>query len=197
MYSTTPFLHILNIAWWPRWPYHINFLKLHLAFSLNSLRPRRNRRHFADDIFKCILLNENVLFSIEISLKFIPKGLIKNIPALVQIMAWRRPGDKPLSEPMMVSLTTHICVNRPQWVWYAYVLITPQEIQFLVIIASLTKQVTQILWLFNGKPCAKCIQSNTAADILGTSMISNTLRLRSYQHLTSEEMAPKYNMIWI
>ena len=43
--------------------------------------------------------------------------LIKNnIPALVQIMAWRRPGDKPLSETMMVSLLTHICVTRPQCV---------------------------------------------------------------------------------
>ena len=31
-------------------------------------------------------------------------------------MAWRRPGDKPLSEKMMVSLLTHICFNRPQWV---------------------------------------------------------------------------------
>ena len=31
-------------------------------------------------------------------------------------MAWRRPDDKPLSEPMMVSLPTHICVTRPQWV---------------------------------------------------------------------------------
>ena len=31
-------------------------------------------------------------------------------------MAWRRPGDKPLSEPMMVRLPTHICVTRPQWV---------------------------------------------------------------------------------
>ena len=31
-------------------------------------------------------------------------------------MAWRRPGDKPLFEPMMVSLLTHICVTRPQWV---------------------------------------------------------------------------------
>ena len=31
-------------------------------------------------------------------------------------MAWRRPGDKPLSEPMMVSLPTYICVARPQWV---------------------------------------------------------------------------------
>ena len=37
-------------------------------------------------------------------------------------MAWRRPGDKPLSEPMMVRLTTHICVTRPQWVkkWLCY-----------------------------------------------------------------------------
>ena len=50
------------------------------------------------------------------SLKFVPNGPINNIPSLVQIMAWRRPGDKPLSAPMMVSLTTHICVNRPQWV---------------------------------------------------------------------------------
>ena len=44
------------------------------------------------------------------------KGPINNIPALVQIMAWRRPGDKRLSEPMMVSLLTHICVTRSQWV---------------------------------------------------------------------------------
>ena len=69
-----------------------------------------------DAIFKCIFLNENVLIPIEISLKFVPKGPINNIPALVQIMAWRRPGDKPLSEPMMDSLPTHICVTRPQWV---------------------------------------------------------------------------------
>ena len=52
----------------------------------------------------------------QFSLNFVPNGPIKNIPALVQIMALRRPGDKPLSEPMMVSLQTHICVTRPQWV---------------------------------------------------------------------------------
>ena len=84
--------------------------------TLNTLRPRQNGRHFADDIFKCIFLNENVWIPIEISLKFVPKGPINNIPALVWIMAWRRPGEKPLSEPMMVSLLTHICVTRPQWV---------------------------------------------------------------------------------
>ena len=41
---------------------------------------------------------------------------IDNIPALVEIMAWRRPGDKPLSEPVIVRLLMHICVSRLQWV---------------------------------------------------------------------------------
>ena len=86
------------------------------AHKLDTLRPRQNGRHFPDDIFKCIFLNENVWISIWISLKCVPEEPINNIPALVQIMAWRRPGDKPLSEPMMVNLLTHICVTRPQWV---------------------------------------------------------------------------------
>ena len=61
-------------------------------------------------------LNENIWISIKISPKLVIKGPINNIPALVQIMAWRRPGDKPLSEPIMVRLLTHICVTWPQWV---------------------------------------------------------------------------------
>ena len=84
--------------------------------ALNTLRPRQNGRHFADDTFNRIFVNENVIISNKISLKFVPEGPINNIPALVKIMAWRRPGDKPLSEPMMVRLPTHICVTRPQWV---------------------------------------------------------------------------------
>ena len=79
----------------------------------NTLRPRQNGRPFSDDIFKCIFLNENFRIRIKISLEFVPKGPINNIPAMVQIMAWRRPGDKPLSEPLVVSLPTHICVARP------------------------------------------------------------------------------------
>ena len=74
---------------------------------LNTLRPRQNVRHFPDDILKCIFLNENDWISIKKSLKFVPKGQINNI---------RLAGAKPLSEPMMVSLLTHICVTRPQWV---------------------------------------------------------------------------------
>ena len=73
---------------------------------------RENLRHFADDIFKCIFLNENSWISIRISLKFVSMDEINNIPALLQIMAWRRLGDKPLSESMRVSLLTHICVTR-------------------------------------------------------------------------------------
>ena len=68
---------------------------------INTLRPRQNGRHLADDTFKRIFLNENVWISINIPLKFAPKGQINNIPELIQIMAWRLPGDKPLSEPMM------------------------------------------------------------------------------------------------
>ena len=64
---------------------------------INTLRRRQNERHFADDIFKCIFLNESVWIPVKISLKFVPGGPINNIPAMVQIMAWRRPGDKPLS----------------------------------------------------------------------------------------------------
>ena len=81
---------------------------------VNTLRPRQNGRRFPDDIFKCIFMNENVWILIKISVKFVPKGPINDIPSLVQIMAWRRSGDKPLSEPMMVSLLTHICVTRRQ-----------------------------------------------------------------------------------
>ena len=60
------------------------------------------------DIFECIFVNENVWIVIKISLKFVSKGPMNNIPVLVQIMAWRRPGDKPLSEPW---LPRHICIT--------------------------------------------------------------------------------------
>ena len=83
---------------------------------INTLRLRQNECHISDDISKRIFPNENVRIPIKISVKFVPRGRINNIPALVQIMAWRRPGDKPLSEPMIVILPTHICVTRPQWV---------------------------------------------------------------------------------
>ena len=83
---------------------------------VNTLRPRQNGRHFANDIFKWIFVNEDIWISMNISLEFIPKDQINNIPALVQIMAWCRPGGKPLSAAMIFRLSTHICATRPQWV---------------------------------------------------------------------------------
>ena len=67
-----------------------------------------NCHNFADDIFKCIFLIENA--------RIAPKVRINSIIALVQIMAWPRPGDKSSSEPMVISLLMHICVTRPQWI---------------------------------------------------------------------------------
>ena len=55
------------------------------------------------DIFQTTFSNAFSWIPIKISPKFIPKGPINNILALVQIMAWRRTGDKPLSEPMMTQ----------------------------------------------------------------------------------------------
>ena len=59
----------------------------------------------ADDIFKCIFLNENEWLLIQLSLKFAPRSPIDNKPALVQAMAWRRTGDKLLPEPVMTQFT--------------------------------------------------------------------------------------------
>ena len=71
---------------------------------VNTLGSRQNGRHFPDDNFKCIFVHENVSISIKISLKFVTKGPINNIPALVQTMAWPRPGDKSLSKPMLGNI---------------------------------------------------------------------------------------------
>ena len=59
----------------------------------------------ADDNFKCILLNWNNRIQIRISLKFVPTSSIGKKPALVQVMAWRQIGDKPLLEPMLTQFT--------------------------------------------------------------------------------------------
>ena len=73
---------------------------------INTLEPIQNGRNFPD-IFECIFLNENELIWIKISFSFVPNSPLNNIPLLVQIMACRRPGDKPLSEPVMANLLTH------------------------------------------------------------------------------------------
>ena len=86
-----------------------------MLLTLNTLRQRQICRHFEDGIFTCIFLNENVWISLKISLKFVPKVQINKIPALIQIIALHRPGNKPLSELMMVTLQciyVSLCLNE-------------------------------------------------------------------------------------
>ena len=72
---------------------------------VNTLRLGKMATPLADNIFKCISFNENCWISNKISLEHVPQGLIDNMAALVQVMALRRTGDKPLSEPMLVCCT--------------------------------------------------------------------------------------------
>ena len=93
------------------------------SLTLNTLRPRQHGHHFPDDIFKCIFVNENVWISIKFSLNIVPGGPINNIPALVQIMAWRRLGDSahghyPMPQDHQrgtVWLQIYMCPY--QWFW--------------------------------------------------------------------------------
>ena len=116
-----------------------------MAYSIGiTLRLRQNGRYFPDDIFKYICLNESIGILINISLRFVPKGPITNIPALVQIMAWRRSGDKPLSEPLMVRLSTHVCITQPQWVMLNGMVMLIQSIwpHFLCIVSDHESKVS-------------------------------------------------------
>ena len=82
-----------------------------MSWLINPLRPRQNCCHFANGIFKCIFLHENVWILPRVSLEFAPWVSINNILVLVQIMAW----CQSLFEPMMVSLLMHICITRLRW----------------------------------------------------------------------------------
>ena len=113
----------------------------------------------SNDIFNCSFLYENARICIKISLKFVPNGPINNILALVQIMAGRRPGDKSLSESIMVTLPTHICVTRPQWVKvdFKYFFKYFFQVDFLYFPFPWTRS---LLFLMNDDffPCATCRQ---------------------------------------
>ena len=74
--------------------HQLNFLPATSKY-INTLR--QNGCQLPGNIFECIFLNDKISVLIKISLKFAPKGLISNIPALVQIMAWCRPGNTYLN----------------------------------------------------------------------------------------------------
>ena len=63
----------------------------------------QNGRHFTDDIFRSNFINEKLCILIKISLMVVPKGLIDSKSALVQVAAWRRTGDTPLPEEVLIQ----------------------------------------------------------------------------------------------
>ena len=83
---------------------------------LNTLRSRQYGRYYTDDIFKWIFLIRMYGFRLKFHWNLIRVSTINIIPA--QAMLWRLPGNKPLSELMMIRLLMHICIARPQWVKY-------------------------------------------------------------------------------
>ena len=95
---------------------------------INTLRPRQDSSHFPTDIFKYIFLNENVWIFVTISLKFVPKGSINNIPSLVQIMAWPWSGDKPLSGPILAFFIDAYMRHSASMSWvYPFICISEQN----------------------------------------------------------------------
>ena len=127
--------------------------------TINTLRPRRNGQHFADDLckhnilqWKCLDFNYNVL-------NCVLKDKINNILALVQVMTWRRSGDEPLFELMMVSLLSLISVAQPQWInglnnsswiWHKIMGLSHCSLMGLYILThNLCKQLTICRWSFN------------------------------------------------
>ena len=71
----------------------------------NNLTPPPPGRHFVRRHYRMIFLSENDIIPIRISLKFVLRSPIDNKSALVQVMARRRTGDKPLPDPMPTQFT--------------------------------------------------------------------------------------------
>ena len=83
----------------------IQATRRHAADQFNSSTPGQKGCPFTDEIFKCIFMTEKLCILIQISLKFVHKGLIQNDLALVQVMAKCQTGNKPLSKPMQPQFT--------------------------------------------------------------------------------------------
>ena len=88
-----------------------------LLFIQTLTHWRRDKMNILQTTFSNLFSSKKIFeFRLKISLKFVSNGPINDIPALVQIMAWHRPRDNSLFEPIMVHLTTHTCITQPQWV---------------------------------------------------------------------------------
>ena len=81
----------------PCWWYE---LTMSLRIPFNTLRSEQNSRHLADDIFKCVFVNENFWISNQMSLIYVPHGIIHN----TSVMALRLTVNKPFPVPMLAKM---------------------------------------------------------------------------------------------
>ena len=101
--------HYLN-QWWPSLLLIHTYINIMWPQRVNSSRPEPSGRHFADDIFKYILLNEKLSILSKISLIFLPEDPHpRQESVLFQVMAWHQIGIKPLFKPMMTQTHVAIC----------------------------------------------------------------------------------------
>ena len=83
---------------------------------VNSSHPWMKWPSFHKRHFQIYSHNEKCCILIRISWKFVPKGLIDNKSALVQVMAWCQTSDRPLSEPMLSQFTDIYVALVGRWV---------------------------------------------------------------------------------
>ena len=110
-----------NIHWhatwvvWHQWTTYVVMVgEIHLVKQcLNSIPPGQNGRHFVD-VFRCIFVNQKCCVFDWNFTELFPKGPIENNAGLVSIMAWRRKGYKPLSEPMLAWFTD-VYIYKGRW----------------------------------------------------------------------------------
>ena len=94
--------------------------KLMNKHGINSSSFGQSGCHFADDILICIFQNEKFCILIKTSLQFVQKRPIYNNPALVQIMAWRWIGAKPLSGLMLTWFTDAYMRHLGEISWWIH-----------------------------------------------------------------------------
>ena len=116
----------------------------YIIMYINTLGPRQKGRHFVKDIFKLIFLNEKCCILIQISLKHVSNRPINNNRVFLQIMAWCRKGDRPISQTMMPCVLTHICVIRVSLSQYSFIqrIINETNVQF----SGIKRIYRVILW---------------------------------------------------
>ena len=99
-----------------------NLIKYKYKYKYSSSNTNTNTQWGRDKIAAILqmtywnLLYCKIVLLIQISLKIVSKGPIYNKPTLVQIMAWRWVGNKPLSDQWWPGLLMHKCITQSKWV---------------------------------------------------------------------------------